>query len=82
MIYSNLFIPKCGKIANRPLSIYASIPVNNNLKLRFHAKFSCINCIFPHEASTSCYCSRELKRNSKVATKLTNLQKIRKVHKR
>ena len=40
-----------------------SVTVNNNLKLRLHAKFSYIYCIFLHKASTSGNCSRELKRN-------------------
>ena len=52
---------------NRPLSNYASVPVNNNLKSRLRArKYS--KCIKTwHEASTSGSCSRELKRNSKAA---------------
>ena len=54
------------KFVNRPLSKYASVPANNNLKSRLRAKFLYICCIFSHEASTSGYCSRELKRNSKV----------------
>ena len=53
-------------LANRPLSNYASVPANNNLKLRRGAKSSFICCIFSHEASTSGYCSRQLKRNSIV----------------
>ena len=52
--------------ANRPLSNYASVPVNNNLKSRLRAKFSYICCIFSPEASTLGCCSRELKRNWKV----------------
>ena len=51
---------------NRPLSNYASFPANNILKSRLRAKFSYICCIFSHKASTSGYCSRELKRKSKV----------------
>ena len=57
----------CTNRSNRPLSNYASVPANNNLKLRLGALFSYICCIFSHEASTSGYCSRELKRKSKVA---------------
>ena len=51
---------------NRPLSIYASVPAKDNLKSRLRAKSSYIGWIFWYEASTSCYCSRELKRNSKM----------------
>ena len=40
---------------NSALSNYASVPANNNLKSKLRAK-----------ASTSGYCSRELKCNSKV----------------
>ena len=54
------------KFVNRPFSKYASVLANNNLKSRLRVKFSYICCIFSHEASTSGYCSRELKRNSKV----------------
>ena len=50
---------------------YASVPANNNLKSRLvlccAVQYIC--CIFSHGsalASTSGYCSRELKRNSKV----------------
>ena len=50
---------------NREMDYYASVPTNN-LKSRLRAKFSYICCIFSHEASTSGYCSRELKRDSKV----------------
>ena len=32
---------------------YASVPLNNNLKLRLYTKFSYICCIFLHKASTS-----------------------------
>ena len=55
-----------GTVCNRPLSNYASVPANNNLKSRLRArKYS--KCMKTwHEASTSGYCSRELKRNSKV----------------
>ena len=53
----------CG---NRLLSSYASVPTNSNLKSRLRTKFSYICCIFSHEASTSSYCSRELKCNLKV----------------
>ena len=49
-----------------PFSIYASVPANRNLKSRIRGKFSDICCIFSHEASTPGYCSRELKRISKV----------------
>ena len=52
---------------NKPLSNYASVPASNNLKSRLRAKFSYVCCIFSQEASTSGYCSWELKRNSKVA---------------
>ena len=52
--------------ANRPLSNYSSVSANNNPKSRLRAKFSYICCIFSHEASSSGYRSRELKRNSKV----------------
>ena len=51
---------------NRPFPSYASVPANNNLKSRLGAKFSYICCIFSHQASTSGYCSRELKRNSEM----------------
>ena len=51
---------------NRPLSNYALVPANNNLKLRLRAKFSYIRCIFSHIASTSGCCSQELRRNFKV----------------
>ena len=53
-----------------PLSNYASIPVNTNLKFtllnndlksRLSTKFSYICCIFSREASTSGYCSRDSK---------------------
>ena len=51
---------------NRPLSNYASVPTNNNLKSTLRArKYS--KCMKTwHEASASGYCSRELKRTSKV----------------
>ena len=51
---------------NRALSNYASVPVNNNLKSRLWArKYS--KCMKTwQEASTSGYCSRELKRKTKV----------------
>ena len=51
---------------NRRLSNYASVPTNNNLRLRLGAKFSYICCIFLHKASASDYCSLEMKHNSKV----------------
>ena len=47
---------------NRPLSKYAPVPANNNPKSRLRTKFSFTSCIFPHEASTSGYCSPEVKR--------------------
>ena len=49
-----------------PLSNYASVSANINLKPRLRARFSYICCIFLHEASISSYCLREMKRNSKV----------------
>ena len=51
---------------NSALSNYASVPANNNLKSRLRArKYS--KCMKTwHEASTSGYCSRELKCKSKV----------------
>ena len=53
-------------LCKRPLSNYASVPANNKPESRPRAKFSYICCIFSHEASTSGYCLRKLKRNSKV----------------
>ena len=51
---------------NRPLSNYASVPANNNLKSRLRARKyrKCMKTW--HKASTSGYCSRELKSNWKV----------------
>ena len=52
---------------NKPISNYVSVPANNNLKSRLRVEFyGTFAVIFPHEASTSSYGSRELKRNSKV----------------
>ena len=49
--------------SNSPLPNYVSALANDNLKLRLGArKYS--NCMKTlHQASTSCYCSRELKLN-------------------
>ena len=57
---------KCIVLFNSPFPNYASVPVNNNLKLRFCVrKYS--NCMKTwHEASTSGYCSWELKHNSEM----------------
>ena len=52
--------------ANRPLSNYASVPANKNLKSRLRAsKYSKFMTTW-HESSTSGCSSRELNRNSKV----------------
>ena len=66
--FLNMCVIKCVLACKkRPLSNYASVPTNNNLKSRLRAKFSyTICCIFSHEASTSGDHSRELKRNMKV----------------
>ena len=56
---------------NRALSNYASVTANNNMKLRLRDTFSYICCILSHETSTSGYCSRELKRNSKAVYSFT-----------
>ena len=54
------------KLAYRPLSNYASVSPNNNLKSRLRAR-KYIKCTKTwHAALTSGYCSRDLKRNSKV----------------
>ena len=42
----------------------------------FKVGFYGICCIFLHEVSTSGYCSRELKRNSKVVYQLTKVKYI------
>ena len=54
------------RIQNRPLSNYASVPMNSNLKSRLPAKIYSKCMKTWHEASTSGYCLRELKCNSKV----------------
>ena len=61
-------------MSNKPLSNYASVPANNNPKSRLRAKFSYICCTFSHEASTSGYCSRELKRNSKCLLTMVRIK--------
>ena len=71
-VFPYIFNKTDEMIKNRPLSSYASVPANNNLKSRLRAKFSYICCIFSHEASTSGYCSREPERNSKVFYLLQN----------
>ena len=53
-------------LANRLFSIYTSVLASNELKSRLRAKYSYICWIFSHVALTSGYCSRELKRKSKV----------------
>ena len=63
--FHNLFVQFSMTTETRPLSNYPSVPANN-LKSRLGArKYS--KCMKTgHEASTSGYCSRKLKRNSKV----------------
>ena len=61
----------CGSVQiNRPLSSYASVPANNNLKSGPRARKYSKYMKTWHEASTSGYCSQELKRNSKVVFSL------------
>ena len=57
---------------NTPLSKYASVPTNNNLKSRLVLcnTFAVFCCTAQNLASTSSYCLRELKRNSKVVCSL------------
>ena len=52
-------------MSNRPLSNYASVPANNNLKSRLRENTAdVLHSTVP--SSTSGYCSWELKRNSKI----------------
>ena len=56
-------------IINTPLSNYASVPANNNLKSRLVLSCARKYSKIMHSsalASTSAYCSQELKHNSKV----------------